>query len=212
MPAIGEIKASGLTPSELTDTLRKALSRVVKTPIVTVIVTGMTNYRVSVSGKGAPSGVYTLNRETTLFEFLCQLGSLDNADLEKAYLVRGKKILKRNFYPLFVKGDLSGDIVLKPGDVLFIPDNFEKRITIVGAVNQPTTIPYREGLTILDVILSAGGFTDFAKKNDVTIIRRDKRGRKTGVSVRVKDLMKGDLSQNVILSPGDFIVVKESLF
>jgi polysaccharide export outer membrane protein len=212
IPAVGEIKASGLTPKELTDVLEKEMARVVKTPIVTVIVTGMTNYQIFVFGNGVPTGVHTLTKETTLLEFLCQLGSLQNADLEKAYLVRDKKIIKTNFYQLFAEGDFSQDIVLEPNDMLFIPDNFEKRITIVGAVNNPTTIPYREGLTILDIILSAGGFTQFAKKNDVMVVRKNENGEEVKKSVRVKDLMKGDLSENIKIMPGDFIIVEESLF
>jgi len=234
IPALGEIKASGLTPMELTAVLKKKFKKIVKTPIVTVIVTNMTNYRIFVFGKGVPAGVVTLNRETTLLEFLSQLGPLDNADLENAYLVRNKKKIKSDFSALFEKGDFSQDIVLEPGDMLFIPDNFDKRISIVGAVANPTTVPYREGLTILDVLLSAGGFTEFAKKNDVIVLRKKAGSRKKDLAgdilgsspalilskssgrikihVKAKDLMKGDMSKNIQMKPGDVVVVKESLF
>ncbi len=234
VPALGEIKASGLTPKELTAALEKKFKKIVKTPIVTVIVTNMTNYRIFVFGKGVPAGVVTLNRETTLLEFLSQLGPLDNADLENSYLVRNKKKIKSDFSALFEKGDFSQDIVLEPGDMLFIPDNFAKRISIVGAVANPTTVPYREGLTILDVILSAGGFTEFAKKNDVIVLRKkpdsgkkdlsgdilgsspalilSKTAGRIKIHVRAKDLMKGDMSKNITMKPGDVVVVKESMF
>ncbi|MBI5408106.1 MAG: polysaccharide biosynthesis/export family protein [Nitrospirae bacterium] len=79
IPSVGEIKASGLTPMELTKVLEKEMTRVVKTPIVTVIVTDITNYRIFVFGKGAPAGMKTLSRETTLLEFLSQLGSLEKS-------------------------------------------------------------------------------------------------------------------------------------
>lgn len=212
IPALGEIKASGLTAMELTKVLEREMARIVKTPIVTVIVTGMTNYRIFVFGKGAPTGVIQLKRETTLLELLCQLGSLEDADLENAYLVRNKKRIKTNFRELFEKGDFSQDIVLEPNDMLFIPDNFEKRISIVGAVNRPTIVPYREGLTILDVILTAGGFTEFAKENDVKILRKKENGERVEITVRAKDLMKGNIKENVMIEPGDFIVVKEGVF
>ncbi len=212
IPALGDIKASGLTAMELTDLLEKEMAKVVKTPIVTVIVTNMTNYRIFVFGRGAPAGVTTLTRETTLLELLSQLGPLDSADLENSYLVRDKKKIKTDFSGLFEKGDFRQDIVLEPDDMLFIPDNFEKRISIVGAVNTPTTIPYREGLTILDVILSAGGFTEFAKENDVVILRKKEDSKRKEISVRAKDLMKGNMNENISIKPGDVIVVKESLF
>jgi len=213
VPALGEIKASGLTPMELNALLEKEMKRVVKTPIVTVIVTGMTNYQVYVVGRGVPAGVHTLTRQTTLLEFLARLGQLENADLESSYLVREKKKIRENFYTLVEKGDFSQDIILEPDDMLFIPDNFEKRVRIVGAVNGPTTIPYREGLTVADVILSAGGFTQFAKENDVKILRTKNDGSQTELTVRAKDLMKdGQINENITMKPGDFVIVKEKLF
>lgn len=212
VPALGEIKVSGLTPMQLTGALEKEMVKIVKTPIVTVIVTQMTNSRVFVFGRGAPSGVKILTRETTLLEFLAQLGALDNADLENSYLVRNKKKIKTNFIELFEKGDFSQDLILETDDMLFIPDNFEKKIVVVGAVNQPTTIPYRKELTVLDIILSAGGFTEFAKENDVKILRKKEDGKRTEVSVRAKDLMKGNMNENITIEPGDFVIVKETIF
>ena len=230
LPALGELKASGLTPVELKDLLEKEMKKIVKTPIVTVVVTAMTNYRIFVFGKGAPTGVYPLRRETTLIEFLSQLGPLSDADLESAYLVRNKKKIKLGIYKLFEKGDLTQDVILESNDMLFIPDNFEKRISIIGAVMNPATLPYRAGLTVLDVILSAGGFNEFAKENAVEIYTKKTAlvvgipdAQKSGPAsnndiervkkyVRAKDLMKGDLSQNMLLMPGDVVVVKESFF
>ncbi len=83
IPALGDVKASGLTPLELTDLLKKEMKKMIKAPIVTVIVTSMTNYRIFVVGRGVTAGVHTLTRETSLLEFLAQLGSLENADLKR---------------------------------------------------------------------------------------------------------------------------------
>jgi polysaccharide export outer membrane protein len=212
IPALGEVKATGLTPMELKTILEKKMKKLVKTPVVTVIATGMTNYRIFVIGRGAPAGVTQLSRETSLLEFLAQLGSLEEADLESAYLVRNKKQIKSDFTGLFEKGDFKQDIVLEPNDIIFIPDSFEKRITIVGEVEKPDTILYRKGLTVLDVILSAGGFTEFAKKNDVLVMRKSSDGKREKITVKVKDLMKGKIDRNLEIVPGDFIVVKETLF
>ena len=167
----------------------------VKTPIVTVIVKVMTNYRVFVIGRGTDTGIVTLARETTLLELLSQIGPLNSADLKSAYLLRDKKKIKTDFSALYDKGDFSQDLFLKPNDTLFIPDNYEKRISILGAVRTPMVIPYREGITILDVILSVGGFTEFANENDVRIVRKNEKNEKAEIFIRVKDVMKGDLSK-----------------
>lgn len=214
IPAIGDVKASGLTPMELADVLSRDMTKVVKTPIVTVIVKEMKNYRIFVLGRGVEAGVQTLTKETTLLEFLSQLGSLAKADLESAYLIRDKKKIRTGFHQLYEKVDFSQDILLEPNDMLFIPDNFEKRIIVVGEVKQPATITdYREGVTFLDVILGVGGFTEFADENDVEILRKKENGERTRIIVRAKDLMKkGDISKNIPIMPGDYVVVKESLF
>lgn len=212
IPALGDVKAEGMTPMELTEVIKKDLGKLVKAPIVTVMVTGMSSYRVYVIGRGTNAGTTVLNRETTLLKLLSNIGALDNADLESAYLVRDNKKIKENFEVLIYKGDYKQDIVLESGDIIFIPDNFEKRISIVGAVMRPTTMDYRDGLTLLDVILSVGGFTDFAKDKAVQIYRRNDGGTRSRMVVNAKELMRGDLEKNVAINPGDTIVVREKLF
>ena len=212
IPALGEVRASGFTPMKLKEILEKEMQHLVKTPIITVIVTSMTNYRIFIIGTGVETGLITLKRETTLLELLAQIGPFNNADLKNAYLIRDKKKIKSDFSSLFEKGDFSQDIVLRPDDTLLIPDNFEKRINVIGAVNNPTTIQYREGHTILDVVLAVGGFTEFANKNSVMILRKNGDEKRTEISVRARDLLKGDLSNNVAMKPGDIVVVRESIF
>ena len=212
LPALGEVRASGLTTTELKNALEKGLTHLVKKPIVTVIVTHVMNYQIVVFGNGATPGIHALQKQTTLLEFLSRLGALESADLEGSHLFRDKKKIMTGFYELFRNGDLSKDIELEPNDILFIPDNYKKRVSIVGAVTSPTVIPYKEGLTILDIILSAEGFTEFADKNDVEILRTMENNERKKVKVRAKDLLKGDLERNVNIMPGDVVVVKESLF
>ncbi|NOZ26221.1 MAG: sugar ABC transporter substrate-binding protein, partial [Nitrospirae bacterium] len=144
--------------------------------------------------------------------FLCRLGSFKNADLERAYIVRDGNKLDVNFYDLFVKGDLSKDIMLKAEDIIYIPDNELNKIYVIGAVNEPRYVFYRENIRILDAILEAGGFTKFAKENDVLVLRKNGEQMET-IKVKTKDLMReGEISENIALKPGDFVIVKESIF
>jgi polysaccharide export outer membrane protein len=83
---------------------------------------------------------------------------------------------------------------------------------VVGAVKTPNILPYREGLTALDAILYAGGFTEFASRNDVLVVRKN-GGTIKNIEARLKDVMKdGDISKDVALEPGDLIIVKTSIF
>jgi polysaccharide biosynthesis/export protein len=212
LPAVGDVTASGFNPTQLSEKLTEKLKKVVQKPIVTITVTGITNNKVYVFGGGVPSGVNNQPGRTSLIRFLCRLGSLKGADLEHAYIFRDGKKLDVNFYDIFIKGELIKDVMLKPEDVIYIPDNENNKIYLMGAVNTPKFIFYREGLKILDAIMEAGGFTKFAKENGVTVFRKESQGTKE-IEVKVKDLMKeGDLSQNLYLMPGDMVFVKEGIF
>jgi len=212
LPAVGDVIASGFTPTKLSEDLSVKLTKVVNKPIVTVTVNTITNNKIYVFGGGVPSGVAVLPSRTTLLQFMIRFGNFKGIDLVNAYVLRNGKKLDVDFHSLLVKGDVTKDIPLKPEDMIYVPDNEAYKIYVMGAVNAPKYVFYRDGLRILDAILECGGFTKFAKENDVLIMRKEAKGT-TEISAKVKDLMKeGDMSQNVQLKPGDFVIVKESIF
>lgn len=220
IPAVGEVPAANSSVKDLQASLTEKIGRIVKNPIVTVMVVEVTNNKVYIFGGGVNSGIFSLNQRTTLLQLLCQAGyqaaaaspSVRYADLKNAYVLRNGKKIKQNFYNLFINGDISEDIVIEPNDAIFIPALAERNVYVMGAVNTPRSIEYRDGLTLMGAILEAGGFTKFADQND-TVIYRKKSDKDSSIPARVKDLIKsGDLSQNFQLQPGDYIVVKEGLF
>lgn len=222
VPLAGDVRAAGLTPQELKTFLEKELTKYVKAPTVSVVVTAVNSFKVFVLGEGisraaasgttGTSGAITLRRNTTLLQLLAQLGSLQNVDLSNSFILRNGQKLNVDFYRLAVRGDVSQDIQLRPNDEIFFPDNFEKRIMVVGAVRTPSAIPYREGMTTLDAILSAGGFTEFANPNDVIIARKEGNEVKN-IEVKLKDVInRGEINKDLPLKPGDRIIVKTGIF
>jgi polysaccharide export outer membrane protein len=86
------------------------------------------------------------------------------------------------------------------------------QIQVVGSVTVPQGVPYRDGITVLDAIVGAGGLSPFAAGNRATIVRTI-GDRPLECRVRLDDLIKnGDISQNIRLQPGDFVIVPESSF
>jgi polysaccharide export outer membrane protein len=85
-------------------------------------------------------------------------------------------------------------------------------VQVVGSVGTPQSVPYREGIRVLDAVVSAGGLTEFAAGNRATIVRSI--GQSTvECRVRLASLINnGDISQNVQLRPGDVVIVPESNF
>lgn len=212
VPGLGDVQASGLPPKELQGSLGTKLKALVKNPIVTVTVTQITNSKVYIFGGGIKSGVFDLHQRTSLLQLMCTLGEVKSADLKRAYLLRNGKKVKEDFYRLFINGDTSEDVPLESNDSLFIPLMLDKSVYVLGAVSTPKSIEYRDGMRVMEAILEAGGFTKFADQNDVVIHRKDGKNGIT-LEVKAKKLLKdGDLSQNVVLKAGDYIMVKESIF
>ncbi len=217
VPLLGDVRATGLTPNELKILLEKEYAKFIKAPTVSVIITAINSFKVFVVGEGlriggtsgiGASGAITLKRNTTLLQLLAQLGSLQNSDLHNAFLLRDKKKLDIDFYRLVIKGDISQDIELKPNDVIFIPDNFEKRIMVIGKVRTPGVLSYREGMTVLDAILNTGGFTEFANPNNVLVIRKEDNNDVKKIEVELKDVFKkGEVIKDIPLKPGDRIII-----
>lgn len=212
VPGLGDVAASGQTPAILQTSLSVKLKELVKNPIVTVTVREITNSKVYIYGGGVKAGVSDLSRRTTLLQLLCSIGEIKTADLKKSYLLRNGKKIKADFHKLFIDGETEQDTLLESGDSLFIPLLLDKSVYVLGAVNQSKAIEYREGLTVMEAILEAGGFTKFASQND-TQIRRNEAGKEVSLPVRAKEIVNdGNMSQNLKLKPGDYVIVKESLF
>lgn len=212
VPGLGDVSASGQTSVALQSSLTTRLKELVKNPIVTVAVTGITNSKVYIFGGGVKAGVFELLQRSTLLQLLCTIGEVKTADLKKAYLLRNGKKIKENFHTLFVSGETGGDIQLESGDSLFIPLLLDKSVYVLGAVSAPKAIEYREGMTVMEAILESGGFTKFASQND-TQIRRKEAGTDITIPVKAKEIIQnGNMEQNVKLRPGDYVVVKESIF
>lgn len=132
VPLVEDVMAAGKSPAELAKEVEQTLSRVVRDPAVTVIVSGF-------------QGVYS------------------------------------------------------------------DQIRIVGEATRPQSVPFRQNMTMLDVMIQAGGLTDFADGNAAVLVRGAEGGKQ--YSVRLKDLLKrGDISANVQVRPGDIVIVPQSWF
>jgi len=91
---------------------------------------------------------------------------------------------------------------------------FSQQIRVVGATEKPASIPYRANMTVLDAMIAVGGLSEYAAANKARLIRFDKAsGKQKEYQLRLGDLLrKGDSKANVMLSPGDVIIIPESMF
>ncbi|RDS83665.1 sugar ABC transporter substrate-binding protein [Dyella monticola] len=92
-------------------------------------------------------------------------------------------------------------------------NEYLSRVRVTGAVRTPISIPYRQGMTVLDAVLAAGGITEFAAPDRTELYRKGEGGSSTSYSVHLeKILQKGDLANNYPVQPGDVITVPQRAF
>ncbi|MEW6378732.1 MAG: polysaccharide biosynthesis/export family protein [bacterium] len=215
-PLVNDLRIIGLTTEDLRKIITEKLASFISNPEVSVVVKGINSYKIYVIGAASSPGVIVLKRKTNLLQFLAMSGGLtlaQNADLKKAYILRNNKRLPVDFEKLVEEGDINQNVDLLPDDVIYIPDNFPKRITIIGEVKAPGTITYKNGITVLDAVLMTGGPTEDADLNDTRIVRKtlqgnSKEGKAAVIKVKLKDIMKkGKLEKNIKLEPGDTVHV-----
>jgi len=89
---------------------------------------------------------------------------------------------------------------------------YSEQIRVVGEASEPQALPYRDKMTLMDVMIAVGGLTDFADGNGARIIRKTGEEEKE-YGVRLGDLVRdGDISANVTMRQGDVLVIPESFF
>ena len=88
---------------------------------------------------------------------------------------------------------------------------YSEQIRVIGQAARPQALPYRQNMSLLDVMIAVGGITDFADGNGASILRV--HGGRQQFNVRLEDLVKGgNLGANLEMRPGDVLIIPESLF
>ena len=86
------------------------------------------------------------------------------------------------------------------------------QVKVIGQVKTPQSLPFRDGMTVLDAVLAVGGLGQFAAGNRAHLVRTE-NGKQTEIKVKLDALVNdGDMKQNLPLKPGDVLVVPESRF
>ena len=210
LPLVRDIEAGGQTAVELGRLVAEQLAAFVNAPNVTVTVVEAHSCRVYTRG-AVTNAAFPLATPLNAMQLLAQAGGgTAEADLRRAFLLRGGKRLPTNL-EIPPEGGQPGDPYpeLLPGDVLVVPAReASRRVLVIGEVQHPVTMPYVEGLTVLDAFVEAGGGNDFSDLASVLVARLQPGGKHAEVRVDLERVLKrGDLSQNIRLAPGDVVVV-----
>ncbi|HEY3175476.1 MAG TPA: polysaccharide biosynthesis/export family protein [Candidatus Polarisedimenticolia bacterium] len=207
---IGDVMAAGRSVEEVRAEVTQRLGQYLRSPQVTVIAKQFAQKKVYIGGEVKTPGIlYLTGKEGTLLDALYKAGlATEKADLEGAYLIRENKVVDADFKDL-VLGDISRNLKLADQDLIYIPENTRRFVYVIGEVNQNDAIPFSEPVPIIRVIAEAGGLREYAKRGEIAVIRGGLKEPEMAI-VNARHLLKGDLSQNILVQPGDIVYVAKS--
>jgi len=209
-PLIGAVKANGLTVKELATVLTKALSVYITNPKVTITMKSFSKKQIFIMGEIKQSGGYQYKEGMKLLDLVTTAGGFTNfAGTKNIKIYRGEKdkrqVITVNLEEIMKTGDTTKDFILHPGDIVEVPRQ-PKTVSVIGAVNNPGNFDWYEGINLLEAISLAKGQTDFASLGAVKIFRGTTQQQKMLV-VNMNNVLKGDLKNNLVLEPGDIVVI-----
>lgn len=211
-PYIGKIKISGQTISQVRETLTTQLAKVLQKPQVDVKVVAYRSQKVYVGGEVKNPAVYNVTDVPfTLAEAVNRAGGfLASADDSRLVLTRGDKSWRLDFQSLLGGGNRIGQILLKDGDSLHVPNSLEEPIYLMGELVKPGTLPMVHGnLSLAKAISDAGGILGTsADARSIYVIRQG--GAANAVDVFHLDARNPTamvLADHFALNPRDIVYV-----
>lgn len=207
LPRIGVIPVGGLTFDELKANLKKRIKSQYIGVEAFITLGELRSIQVFVLGEVKKPGSYSVDGLSTMTNALLngggvtKIGSLRNIELKR----RGKTISSLDLYDLLLKGDTSGDLRLRPGDVVHVP-SIKKTVAISGEVRRPAIYELKKEKKLTDVIALAGGLLPTALTSHIKI-QRIIGSEKRLIDVDLAD--KG--AKNTVIKSGDILLVSSVL-
>lgn len=174
---------------------------------------------VFVLGEVQKPGAFRLKGELRVLEALALAGGLtEKAGVEQAYILRGKtQRIPVNLLALLSRGEVAENTRLEAGDLIFVPEDLENRVYVLGDVNRPGVFPLRDASTVLAALSQAGGVNLRNQPREALILRRTRTGTAAAASgsgierirVDLPALLGGDVTRDLTLRAGDVVFVPQ---
>ncbi len=217
-PLVGRVRVEGLTAYQVEQKLTRLLAKdYLVNPQVSVHIQEYASKVINVLGAVKERGAIPLKGPSTLLEVLGRAGGVNieeaGQNLTVLRLLPGKRGVKNitiNLDRLLKEGDLSQNITLQNKDTVFVPQ--ADQIFVFGEVTKPGPYKLRaRDVSVVEAITMAGGPTRLAASNRTRIVRVE-NGKERVIQVNVESIIKGDKNQDILLRPGDIIVIPQTYF
>lgn len=202
-PLLGAVRVGGLSVRAVErELVTKLADGYLEKPVVTVALDQFGSQRVLIVGEVKQPASYPLTGRTTVLEALLGAGATTATAGVEALVVRGKNPPTHVDLEALQRGDLSQNVTLEPGDMVFVPRaEPQTPVYVMGQVRTPGAYQLPRGATVLQALAQAGGVTDQGSTRRVTVVRK-LQGKSTELKAALEDA----------LLPGDTVVVRRRLF
>lgn len=209
LPYVGKVRASGFSPIELEDELRRSYLKFIRDPQITVFVSEYRSYRVSIVGFVQNPGVQELRGRKTLLEALALAGGLNEEAGRSIRLTRsseaGVQSVLVDLDELTSQGDIRLNLDLLPGDVINVPR--AGIFYVEGMVIKPGAYPLLGETTVSQALATAGGIdVAVARSDGTTLYRKNDVGQRVAMPVRLSAILDGN-QEDFQVRADDVIVV-----
>ena len=184
IPNLSPVQVAGLTFAEVKELIKAKVEQEVIGIKAFVSVGKLRSIRVLVLGEAYKPGSYSVSSLTTVSHALFVSGGVsDIASLRNIQVKRaGKVVANFDLYDLLINGDSSNDIILKPGDVVFIP-SVGSQVAVEGLVKRPAIFELKKGETAAQLLKMAGGLKPQAYAKKAIVERFNNNNMKEVLSV-----------------------------
>jgi polysaccharide export outer membrane protein len=210
LPWVGKISVTGLSPDQIADLVESRYADgYLVSPQIVVEVGTYGSKPVQVLGNIENPGTYYLEGPTDLVGLLARAGGIAASDQLATYEVQIKRARTEAGKPINLSLDRllhlgEGNVKLEAGDIIHITRG--RVVYVSGSVARPGSVAWKEGLTITQALVAAGGHDRTANLRKVLIIRGSER-----ISINLRDIQHGR-ANDVQIRPEDQIIIEESVF
>ncbi|MFA6716663.1 MAG: SLBB domain-containing protein [Victivallaceae bacterium] len=210
----GPVNIGGLTITEATKKIEKALSLYIRNPKISLAPIQIQSASFTILGKVNRPNRYPLSQNTRLTDAIALAGgfvmglfdgdSVEIANLNDAYIMREGKILPVDFVKALYEGNMLNNIPLMNGDYIYVPSNLNTSVYVMGEVNNPSSIGYKKDLTLLQALTYARGLT--VEHSEMVLIIRGGVVNPKVYKVNIDNILDGD-GFDFTLNPNDVVYV-----
>ena len=209
------IQVWGLTLEQTRVKLAEALKSLVRDPQIAITLRDVQSQRVWVMGRINTPGIYPLSTPMTVLEAVSKAGGLftsrfsgtteELADLHHSFVMRRGQHLPIDFHGLIRGGVTMYNIYLEPDDFIYLPSSLSSEVHVLGAVNQPRAVGFKDQVTLISAIANAKGTAKDAWLKHVAIVRGSLSDPKVAI-IDYTEIVRGRAT-DVRLEPKDIVYV-----